>query len=142
MAKRILVPVSEAGQSAAVSLVRGVARDEGSTVRLIHVQPVPERIVGSHGRTIAYADQEMERLTSEGLARMTLARHELDGLPVESVVRFGDPMEEILLEADAFGADLIAVTTDGRSRITSALRPGLGERLLRQAPVPVLLLRD
>ena len=30
----------------------------------------------------------------------------------------------------------------GRRQLASALAPGLGERVLREAPVPVLLLRD
>jgi nucleotide-binding universal stress UspA family protein len=142
MTKRILVPMSETDPSAAVSLVRSVARDQGSTVRLLRVLPVPERAVDAHGRTIAYVDQEMERLTAQGLAQLELAEHELAGVPVERVVRFGEPVEEILLEADVFGADLIALTTPRRSRLGSALAPGIGERVLRAAPVPVLVLRD
>ena len=142
MTKRILVPISEAESPAAVSVVGGVARDRGSTVRLLRVLPVPERVVGPHGRTIAYVDQEMERLMAQGLAEMQLAEHELAGVPVERVVRFGDPVEEILTEAEAFGADLIAVTASRRGRLGSAIAPGIGERVLRAAPVPVLLLRD
>ena len=142
MTKRILVPISETGHSAAVPLVRGVARDEGSTVRLLRVMPIPERVVGPHGRTIAYADQEMERLTAQGLSELAVAETELADVPVESVVRFGDPVEEILLEAEAFDADLIALTTTTRSRVASALTPGVGERVLRAAPTPVVLLRD
>jgi nucleotide-binding universal stress UspA family protein len=142
MTKRILVPVSEAGPSAAVLLVRGVARDQGSTVRLLRVMPIPERVVGPYGRTIAYADQEMERLTAQGLGDLEVAESELAGVPVERVVRFGEPVEEILLEADAFDADLIALTTTSRSRLGSALTPGVGERVLREAPAPVVLLRD
>ena len=95
--------MSETDPSAAVSLVRSVARDQGSTVRLLRVLPVPERAVDAHGRTIAYVDQEMERLTAQGLAQLELAEHELAGVPVERVVRFGEPVEEILLEADVFG---------------------------------------
>ena len=140
MTKRILVPVAE-DPSSAVSVVRGVARDQGSTVRLLRVFPVPERVVGPFGRTIAYVDQEMERLTAQGQDEMELAEHELAGVPVERVVRFGDPVEEILQEADAFDADLIAVTTDSRSRLRSALAPGIGERVSRAATTPVLLLR-
>jgi len=34
------------------------------------------------------------------------------------------------------------VTTSTRSRLVSALAPGVGERVLREAPVSVLLLRD
>ena len=125
-----------------MAVVRGLARDQGSTVRLLRVLPVPELVVGLYGRPIAYVDQEMERLTAQGLAQLELAEHELAGVPVERVVRFGEPVEEILLEADVFGADLIALTTPRRSRLGSALAPGIGERVLRAAPVPVLVLRD
>ena len=141
MTKRILVPVPEDGHSAAVPLVRGVARDQGSTVRLLRVMPVPERVVGPHGRTVAYADQEMERLTAQGLDELAVAESELAGVPVERVVRFGEAVEEILTEAEAFDADLIAMTTTSRSRLASALTPGVGERVQRTAPAPVLLLR-
>jgi len=139
--KRILVPISE-DPSVAVSVVRGVARDQGSTVRLLRIFPIPVRVVGPHGRTIAYADQEMERLAAQGLDEMALAEHELAGVPVESVVRFGDPVGEILNEAEAFDADLIALTTTSRSRLGSALAPETGERVLRAASVPVMLVRE
>ncbi len=142
MAKRILVPLSNGAESAAVSLVRAVAQDQGSTVRLLRVMPVPEYVVDYYGRTVSYADQEMASLTARGLSELALAEHQLDGVPVETVVRFGEPVEEILLEADAFHADLIAMATTDRSRLKSAIAPGVGERVLRQADVPVLLLRD
>lgn len=142
MTKRILVPVADSEDLAAVSLVRGIARDQGSTVRLLRVMPVPRAVVGPTGRTIAYVDQQMASLTGRGLDELRVAESQLEGVPVESVVRFGDPAEEILLEADAFGADLVAVTTGPRSRLARALRPGVGEHVLRQAPVPVLLVRE
>jgi len=41
-------------------------------------------------------------------------------VPVDSVVRFGEPAEEILREAEAFGADLIAVTTAEIRRLLTA----------------------
>ena len=141
-AKRILVPLADGEESPAVSVVRAVARDHGSTVRLLRVMPMPERVVDLHGRTISYADQEMASLTARGLSELTLAEHQLDGVPVESVVRFGDTVDEILTEADAFHADLIAMTTTDRSRWKSAVTPDTGERVLRAADVPVLLVRD
>ena len=98
--------------------------------------------MGPYGRTVAYVNQEMERLTAYGLDDLASAAAQLEGVPVERVVRFGEPAKEILLEADAFDADLIAVTTTTRSRFVNALAPGVGERVLREAPVPVLLLRD
>ena len=98
--------------------------------------------MGPYGRTVAYVNQEMERLTAQGLDDLVSAAAQLEGVPVERVVRFGEPAAEILLEAEAFDADLIAVTTTTRSRLVNAFAPGIGERVLREAPVPVLLLRD
>jgi nucleotide-binding universal stress UspA family protein len=61
---------------------------------------------------------------------------------VERVVRFGEPAEEIRLEAEAFNADLVALASSRRSRLGSVLRPGVADRVIREAPVPTLVLRD
>ena len=143
MAKRVLVPVDARARSeTVVPLVAALARGGGASVRLLRVSPVPERVVGPHGQTIAYADQEMARLTGEGLDDLRRIEVELDGIPVESVVRFGDPVEEILLEAEAFDADLIALSTSARGRLGRALWPGVPERVAAQATVPTLVLHE
>src|SRR5436853_299016 len=54
----------------------------------------------------------------------------------------GEPVEEILLEAEAFDADLIAIAGRSRGRLSSAMAPGVAERLERKATVPVLTLRE
>ena len=142
MAKRILVPIDARERSETiVPIVAAVAHGSGSTVRLLRVFPVPDRVVGPRGRTIAYTDQEMARLTAEGMDQLRRIETQLDGTPVESVVRFGEPAEEILLEAEAFDADLVALATSVRSRLRSALLPGVAERVARKAPVPTLVLR-
>src|SRR5262245_16419181 len=108
MAKRILAPIDGRERHEGIGpVVAALARDSGATVRLLRVFPVPERIVAEHGRTVAYVDQEMARLTAEGLDDLHRVEAELAGVPVEAVVRFGEPAEEIALEADAFDADLI-----------------------------------
>src|SRR5262249_4935595 len=83
----------------------------GASVRLLHVAPVPEAVRDVHGHVLSYADQEAARLEAEALDYLHVVEILLDGVPVESVVRFGDPVEEILGEADDFGADVIALTT-------------------------------
>jgi len=142
MAKRILLPIGAGDRGDAIApVISALARGAGSTVRLLRVFPVPEYVVGSHGRTVAYQDQEMERLTGEGMDDLRRIEAQLDGIPVESVVRFGEPDEEIVLEAEAFDADLIALATSGRGRLRSALAPGIAERVAGKAPVPTLTLR-
>ena len=140
--KRILTPIDGREQSEAiVPVVAALARGAGSTVRLLRAFPVPEHVIGPYGRTIAYVDQEMARLTAEGMDELAHIEAELDGIPVERVVRFGEPVEEIRLEAEAFNADLVTLATTRRSRLGSALAPGVAERLERDTKVPTLVLR-
>src|SRR5262249_31799985 len=96
MAKRILAPIDGREESTTiVPVVAALARGAGSTVRLLKVFPIPERVMGPHGRTVAYVDQEMARLTALGLDELAHVEAELEGIPVERVVRFGEPAEEI-----------------------------------------------
>ena len=140
MAKRILVPLDACDDSEAiVPVVAAMAQRSGGSVRLVRVAAVPERVVGPYGRTIAYADQEMARLTAEGLDDLQRVEAGLHGIPVDSVVRFGDPVAEILLEAEAFDADLIALTASPHGRLRRAVAPGTADRLIAKAPVPTLV---
>ena len=139
MAKRILVPLDRSDLAETiVPLVADLARGAGATVRLLHVAPVPENLLSAEGRIIAFSDQEMERLQAEGLDHLkgVAARR---GLPAECVVRFGDDADEILREAEACGANLIAVTTAGKSGLQRVAMGSVAEQVFRRAQVPVLL---
>jgi nucleotide-binding universal stress UspA family protein len=142
MAKRILVPLdqSEVAESA-VPLVADTARGGHATVRLLHVAPVPDNRVDEEGRVVAYADQEVSRLEAEGMDYLRSIEMQFGECPVECVVRFGDPVKEILLEADAFGADLIAVSTAGRSGLGRAVFGSVAEHIVRKAHATVMLVR-
>jgi len=142
MAKRILAPIDTREEhEAIVPVVAALARDSGATVRLLRVVPVPQHVVASDGRTVAYVDQEMTRLTAEGLQALRQIEAEMAGVPVETVVRFGEPAEEVVLEAEAFEADLIAIGADQRGYLRSALAPGVADRVAFKASVPTLTLR-
>jgi len=142
MAKRILVPLDRSTLAAAViPIVADTARGGHATVRLLHVAPPPENRVNDEGRVVAYADQEMERLSAEALDYLGTVEAQLDGVEVERAVRFGEPAAEILLEAAAAEADLIAVATGKRSGIARELLGSVAEQVLRRAEVPVMLVR-
>jgi nucleotide-binding universal stress UspA family protein len=111
MAKRIVVPLDLTVDTEAVlPLVADAARGAGSTVRLLHVAPWPGHLVDADGHVAAPADQELLRLEAEAMDYLSTVELQFDGIPVESTVRFGDPADEILREAETFGADLIALT--------------------------------
>ena len=84
--------------------------------------------------------------------RMTDAREYLAPLAVElrgkgvrtttEVRRAPEVPEEILAAARETGADLIAMSTHGRSGLGRLLFGSVAEAVLRHAPVPVFLMRN
>ena len=140
MAKRILVPLDRSEHAEAVlPIVADIARSSGGSVRLINVAPVPEQKFGDYGRVVAYESQEVERITYSRLDYLRDAEAQLNGVPVESVVRFGDPAEEIAHEAEAYGADLVAVTEPRRGWV-GRLFGSLVTALRRKTTTPLLVL--
>ena len=141
MAKRILVPLDHSDRTI-VPVVAALARGAGATVRLLRVLPVPEMKVGPYGRVISYVDQEMESLRGSARVDLESAEAELAGVPVDSVVRFGNVSAEIALEADAFSADLIALTESRHGTLRHVVRPTTADRLTGRVEPPVLVLRE
>ena len=56
-------------------------------------------------------------------------------------VRFGNPAEEILACAETAQADLIVMSTHGRSGINRLVFGSVANKLLRMSTVPILLIR-
>ncbi|HXJ79525.1 MAG TPA: universal stress protein [Candidatus Methylomirabilis sp.] len=63
------------------------------------------------------------------------------GVRVECHVRRGVPTDEILASAREIGADLIAMTTHGRSGLGRLLFGSVAEEVLRHSDIPVFLMR-
>jgi nucleotide-binding universal stress UspA family protein len=63
------------------------------------------------------------------------------GLAIKSAVRYGHAAEEILDHARVAGADLIAMSTHGRSGFRRWVLGSVAETVARHSPIPVLLLR-
>lgn len=66
-----------------------------------------------------------------------------DGYEVMTVVRFGEPAEEIVgyVEAEEETIDLIAMTTHGRSGLDRLFKGSVAEDILRNSHMPILLVR-
>ena len=160
MAKRILVPIGKDERAETIlPVVAALARDAGATVRLLQVQPLQRsrfdeaaRQLPAYGydaevtlrvrqRVLNYAHTLEERLESETLERLRGLEPLLDGVAVERQVRFGDVVEEIAHEAEAFDADLVAVYERRRPWWRPSLAP-VGERVRARTGVPVLTLTE
>jgi nucleotide-binding universal stress UspA family protein len=141
MAKRILVPLDKTTDAeCVVDAVADMARGGGATVRLLHVAPRPENWE-SDGRVLAYADQEADRLENEARDYLGAVEARMGGVPVECAVRFGEPVRQILLEGETFGADLIVMSTKRANGLGRLVLGSVAEQVVHKAGPSVILFR-
>jgi nucleotide-binding universal stress UspA family protein len=160
MAKRILVPVgNDERVESILPVAAALARESGGTIRLVQVQPLQRTRFDEYARrlplygydaseridlaqrVLTYAHAHEERLESETLERLHAFAPLLDGVAVEWQVRFGDVVEEIVREAEAFGADVVTMYERRRPWWRPRVSP-IGERVRARAGVPVLTLTE
>lgn len=147
MYRRILVPVD--GSSTALLGLRhalGLARDERVRLRVLNV--VDEMIIATaiDGYAAANTAQLLESLRETGEKALAdaaaLARKAGVKFDTEMVEARGQPVSAVILDqARSWRADLIAMGTHGRRGLNRLLLGSDAERVLREAPVPVLLIR-
>lgn len=79
-----------------------------------------------------------ERLLHVGQRAPQVERHAEPHRPLPVAMRKGDPVEAIIDVANDWPADLIGMPTAGHHGFLDAVRGSTTERVLRQAPCPVL----
>jgi nucleotide-binding universal stress UspA family protein len=131
MFMRILVPLDGTPQSnAALRLARTMARTTGAAITLLRV--LPESLLHEDGTASAAVNHTLERVASE------LAEN---GVQVNSVVRVGHVVQQILDQSRAQAADLIVMRTHGRVGLERAVLGSVTQGVLATSQVPVLLMR-
>jgi nucleotide-binding universal stress UspA family protein len=163
--RHVLIPIDGSEFSLQIlNVVKDLLPAQENLLMLLRVEPEPHGMVAhpvhlamstpytsmytSHQDAIRarhpiYASQEIEsQLAVAHSAMLSTVRHlEEYGYQVELMVRFGDPVEEIVNYLDNHQVDLIAMTTHGRTGIQKLLFGSVAAELVRQANVPILLLR-
>lgn len=136
--RRILVPAA-AGEIPAPLLetVRSLASAASAEVVLFHAEtpvsdPAPQWGSASPLSIRGQADHRLQE-SADLLERQ--------GLVAWPVVASGEPVEAILGQIKKLEIDLIALATHGRAGLERLMEGSVAERVLRQAPVPVLLQR-
>ncbi len=64
-----------------------------------------------------------------------------DGYRVHTIVRVGDPVEQIVATVEKGAYDLLAMATRGRTGLTRLVLGSVAESVLRQVTIPMLLIR-
>jgi nucleotide-binding universal stress UspA family protein len=140
--KRVLVTLD--GSPVAETILPFITEIAGpldvEVVLLRIVVPVPPQVVEGTRHVVL---EDVEGRVAEAREYLASQAAELAarGVRVRTEVRRGDPVVEIAAAASEVGADLIAMTTHGRSGLGRALFGSVAEAVLRQVEIPVFLMR-
>jgi nucleotide-binding universal stress UspA family protein len=103
--------------------------------------PTPPMVIEGT-RHVTVDDVEKLTVAAEEYLAPIAAALRAKGVRVTTHVRRGEAVDEILAGARAAGADLIAMTTHGRSGLGRLLFGSVAESVLRHAEIPVFLMRQ
>ena len=144
--RRILVPID--GSSTAtrgLDEAIGLCRATGGSIRVLHVMDDLVFVSGfESGASYAKNVVPQLRKRSEELLEAGRKRAEAAGVAVDSLLVecFARRTSEIVCEqAIAWHADLIVVGTHGRRGMRRMMLGSDAEQIVREAPVPVLVVR-
>ncbi|MGE0113937.1 MAG: universal stress protein [Steroidobacteraceae bacterium] len=146
MYQKILVPVDGSEASArGLAEAMKLAREQGATIRLIHV--VNElMVVASYEGTI-YSGELINALRESGKKLLDQAQQRVTaaGIKVEAELleaHGGQAGQVIVKDAEQCHADIIVLGTHGRRGLSRLVMGSDAEQVVRQARVPVLLVRN
>jgi nucleotide-binding universal stress UspA family protein len=140
--KRVLVTLdgSPVGETILPFITQIAGPLDVEVVLLRVVVPVPPQVVEG-SRHVVIEDVEGRLAEAREYLAPLAAELAAHGVRSRTEVRRGDPVLEIAATAAEVGADLIAMTTHGRSGLGRALFGSVAEAVLRRVEVPVFLMR-
>ena len=147
MYKRILVPVD--GSQTATKALRSalqMAKESGGVVRIIHLIDATAYLsgaaqIGGYPTDLASSMRdEGKKMLDDAMAVATTMGAQADTQLFDS---FDGRLADVVSDAaKAWNADVVVVGTHGRRGIGRVLLGSGAEQILRQAPVPVLVIRS
>ena len=140
---RVLVPIDFSDCSKkALQYALPFAKQFGATLQLVHVVPM-NYFVGSEFGAIDFPLMEADLKKSAQKQLDELAAREIGPeTAAEVVVRAGQPVAEIVATARKSEADLIILSTHGRTGLRHVFMGSVAENGVRYAPCPVLIVRE
>jgi nucleotide-binding universal stress UspA family protein len=144
--QRILVPIDGSPTSdKALAAAIQMAQAFGARLRLIHIMEETAYLAGYDpfggyaGDLIRIMRESGEKILQEGMTAVQAAGVAVDSMLFDQLgQRLG---ESVASAAKHWPADLIVVGTHGRRGIGRLLMGSGAEQIIRQAPIPVLVVR-
>jgi nucleotide-binding universal stress UspA family protein len=122
-----------------------LARKMEGRLTLLHVFEPPffyptETSLGTHPEVY----QWLQDFKQDEMKKLDALTEEVrkEGLPIEPLFKEGTPSVEIIRTAKEIGADLIVLGTHGRKGLSHAVMGSVAERVAREAPCPVFIVRQ
>ncbi|MGO9454108.1 MAG: universal stress protein [Candidatus Binataceae bacterium] len=130
--KKILCPVDfDQNSLLALRLATELAREHKAVLQLLHVVPLPPspEVALPFGKLDAEARARLEKLARQKVGKKA---------PYTVGVMMGDAAAEVLQVATRGGTELIVMATHGRKGLRRLVLGSVAERVVREAPCPVL----
>ncbi|WP_045221475.1 universal stress protein [Desulfonatronum thioautotrophicum] len=140
--KKVLCAVDFSPVSKKVAeYARSLAEPLGAELICLHVVP-SGTVYADFGIPINSMETFCTTMIAEGEKTLAeFAEQHFSGMPYRAKVTCGDFSEEILNSAKEEQADMIIVGTHGRKGVDRLLFGSVAEKVLRQAPCPVVAVR-
>jgi nucleotide-binding universal stress UspA family protein len=140
--KKILVPLDFSDCSKkALRYAVALARQFGAELVCLHVVEIPYG-AGEAGMVVEMQTFRKNLQAESRRALAELVEAEAPDVTAMSRLRSGAPHHEIALAAQELEADLIVISTHGRTGLGRFFLGGTTERVVRHAPCPVLVVRE
>jgi nucleotide-binding universal stress UspA family protein len=150
MFERVLVPLdgSKVGEAALPVIERLVDKmAPGSNVEIILIGVITLLrhwvVVGEASAPVSYTEEELKIIRDRVMDYLTKTGESLKskGINVRAIVNTGNASDEILKAAHENKADLIAMSTHGRSGLRRLAFGSITDKVLRGSHIPVLMVR-
>lgn len=141
--KRILVPVDFSDCSKkALSYAVALAKEHEATLTLFHAVPT-QYLIGEAPMPVTYREMHaaLRAHATRDLADL-IGEEVKNAVPANSSVDIGNPAPLIVGVAERLKADVIVISTHGRTGFKHALLGSVTEQVVRHAPCPVLVVRE
>ncbi|UCG39288.1 MAG: universal stress protein [bacterium] len=141
--KKILVPVDfSTTANRAFAYAREMVECTGGELHLIHVLDT-DFLSGALLITIEPVEESVAKWKKRAQDKLKTVylREEYGDLNPVVHLKEGKPHEEILKAAEEIGADMIIIGSHGRTGLEKAIFGSVAERVVRMAPIPVLLVK-
>lgn len=142
--RRILAPTDFSDNSlSAVRYAAELADKFGAELILLHIVQDVALVLPDAVMPTPVVTPDLTQMTDAakaGLANL-IALQNLGRLNPRTEVRIGGPAAEIDAAAKDLKADLICVSTHGRTGLAHLLLGSVAEKIVRHAPCPVLIVR-